>query len=105
MFYITNDCHQESFETGAPEQVEDCKACRQSKTLMSEPLLSRTEALSGYGAVSRLPNPLDPMCLNSDSHFGKTADCAGTKKKILYILCVIVWYWLAKDTERRVVCS
>jgi hypothetical protein len=46
---------------------------------------------------------LEPVCLNSDSHTGMTANGMGMKKKIVYILHVSVEHWHAKDTEPRVI--
>ena len=43
--------------------------------------------------------PLEFICLNSDSHSGRTADCVGMKKKIMYMLSVIVRDWHAKDKK------
>jgi hypothetical protein len=46
---------------------------------------------------------LEPICLNSDSHTGRTANSVGIKKKIVYKLCVTVEHCHLKDTEPWVI--
>jgi hypothetical protein len=74
---------------------------------MYEPLPSRTKELHAMSrqtltvAVELLAGhtTLSAICINFKSHSSRIADCAGTKKKIVYILYVIVWHWHAKDRE------
>ena len=74
-----------------------------SKT-MSQPLpsgahellaMSRPKLQSGCGTVNRPHSPYN-WCLNSDSCSSWIADCAEMEKKIVCLLCIIVWHWHAK---------
>jgi hypothetical protein len=90
-----------------------CKGCRQSETLMSEPVSSRTK---GPQAISRQKLQVAVGLLTGHTtltaHMFKLGitqrrDCrlCGNEKKPVYILYVIVRHWHAKDTEPWIVCS
>ena len=63
---------------------------------MSEPLPSRKIELQAMSRqklkvaviMLKATQPSEPICLNLDSHSGRIADCAGTKKKIVGTLYV-----------------
>jgi len=66
-----------------------CKGYRQSETLRSDSLPSQIKRLQAMGrqklqrlwGCQQATQPLMPTCLNSDSHRGRIADCAGTKRR------------------------
>ena len=44
--------------------------------------------------------PLEPTCLNSDSHRGRIAECRDEREDSVHIVCY--WHWHVKDAKTRV---
>ena len=86
-FVVGNEVIRRHLRQEHQNRSKTCKGCGQSETLMSGPVSSRTK---GPQAMSRQKlrvavelltghTTVKVQCLNSDSHRGKTAECAGTK--------------------------
>ena len=111
-FVVGNEVIRSHLKQGHLYRWKTCKVCRQSETLMSGPLPSRTKEPQ---AMSRRKLKVAVVLLTGHTtlrsrmfKFGLTQrqDCRLCwDEKTAYIAYVIVRLWHARDTEPLVLCS